>query len=74
MLLGLTGVLPTGQLWRILVIPAYLVALGAAILANGLAVSSNPLFWILSAALFLLPFAAIDLARRRFRDSVSPAA
>lgn len=64
--LGSIGVLPTGDTWRILIIPAYITMLISAVLATALSIPNNPVLWLVSIALTALPFAALDWWRRRF--------
>ena len=65
MALGTTGIIgPTG-VWRVLAIPAYLIMLSGAILANALSLPNNPGFWILCTVAVLLPFIGVDVVRAR---------
>jgi hypothetical protein len=74
MILGVTGILATNGLWRVLIVPAYLVMLGSAILATALSVPNNPLFWAICTAVLLIPFVVVDFIRARSSSSNPPAA
>lgn len=62
--LGSAGVVPTAGVWRILVIPAYLTVLVAAMLATLFSVYSG-IFTVVGVAAWLVPFAFGDFIVRR---------
>ena len=72
--LGSAGVLSTGEAWRILIVPAYLTMLIAAILGTALSLPANPVLWLVGVAVALLPFAALDWLRARLHRSDAHAA
>ena len=74
MILGSAGLVANNGLWRLLVVPAYLIMLGSAILATALSMPNNPLFWAICTAVLLLPFVIVDAIRARSSRSDPPAA
>ena len=77
-LLGNSGALPMRGIWRLLVIPAYLIVLVVAVLRTALPAAgglADLIFMLAGVALWLLPFGAIDwLVGRRRRKHGVPAA
>lgn len=66
MALGSAGVLSSGGAWRTLMIPGYLTMLVSAVLATSLSIRNSPVLWLVSIALTILPFVALDWLRSRF--------
>jgi hypothetical protein len=59
-------------LWGVLIIPAYLTILFGTVVATSLSIPST-VFIAAGAALWLAPFAGVDLLRRRLRGTSSAA-
>ena len=71
--LGAAGIIPI-DLWRVLIVPAYVPMLIASLIATALALPGTPVLWLVGFALVMLPFVAADWLLARARRPNPPAA